>query len=162
MGTDCTTAPPAASPAAGPPRVAVRLRVGVRHAATSLCVRVACLNALAVPAQAPSAQATARSMAEVLAAADRLLREAGSHRGRIVSCDLFVHEPAHAADARHLLGSWMAGGATTRPQVEAPAVRAHSLPRLAPGGTPNTAEQALVDMVLVVAHRAGTGTTTLL
>lgn len=154
MATDCSTAPPAAGPAAaGAPRVAARLRVGVRHAATSLGLRIACLNTTAAaPADTPDLE---HGMAQVLAAADRLLREAGSHRHRILSCELFVREPAHTADARHMLCSWMAGG-LARPQVAPPAVHAHSLAR-PPHGAAGPALPPLVEMALVVAHRTDSG-----
>lgn len=158
MATDCSTAPPAASQAAAAPRVAARLRVGVRHAATSLCLRIACLNT-AVAAPPLPAQDLEHSMAQMLAAADRLLREAGSHKHRVTSCELFVREPAQAADARRMLCGWMAGGLATQ-QVAAPAVHAHSLARPQPGaaaaGTAGqaTAAAPLVEMALVVAHRA--------
>ncbi len=154
MPTDCSTTAPAARPAGAAPRVAARLRVGVRHAATSLCLRIACLNT-ATPGPAQDLE---HSMAQVLAAADRLLREAGSHKHRITSCELFVREPAQAADARRMLCGWMAGG-LARQQVALPAVHAHSLARPQPGAA-GTAAQAtpLVEMALVVAHAAGAGT----
>lgn len=155
MATDCSTAPPAAGPAAAAPRVAARLRVGVRHAATSLCLRIACLNSAVAATPSPSTDLE-HGMAQVLAAADRLLREAGSHRHRILSCELFVREPAHVADARRMLCGWMAGG-LARQQVAPPAVHAHSLARPPPPAR-DTAGQAaavpLVEMALVVAHRA--------
>lgn len=154
MATDCSTAPPAAGPgAAAAPRVAARLRVGVRHAANSLCLRIACLNTAATT---PATQDLEYGMAQVLAAADRLLREAGSHRHRILSCELFVREPAHVADARRMLCGWMAGG-LARQQVAPPAVHAHSLarPPLPASGTAGQAAAVpLVEMALVVAHRA--------
>lgn len=155
MATDCSTAPPATGPgAAAAPRVMARLRVGVRHAATSLCLRIACLNTAA--ATTPATQDLELGMAQVLAAADRLLREAGSHRHRILSCELFVREPAHVGDARRMLCGWMAGG-LARQQVAPPAVHAHSLARPPPPAS-DTAGQAaavpLVEMALVVAHRA--------
>jgi len=154
MATDCSTAPPAAGPgAAAAPRVAARLRVGVRHAANSLCLRIACLN---MTAMTPATQDLEYGMAQVMAAADRLLREAGSHKHRILSCELFVREPAHVADARRMLCGWMAGG-LARQQVAPPAVHAHSLARPPPPAR-DTAGQAaavpLVEMALVVAHRA--------
>ncbi|MDP4076961.1 hypothetical protein [Acidovorax sp. A1169] len=153
MATDCSTAPPAASPSAAAPRVAARLRVAVRHAPTSLCLRITCLNTAATPSPAQSLE---HSLAQVLAAADRLLREAGSHRHRTLSCELFVRDPAHTADARRMVCSWMAGG-LARQQVAPPAVHAHSLARPQPpaAGTAGQAAAApLVEMSLVVAHRA--------
>lgn len=155
MATDgSTTAPPAAAPArAAAPRVAVRLRVGVRHAANSLCLRIAGLGTAAIP---PPAQDLEHTLAQVLAAADRLLREAGSHRHRVLSCELFVREPMHMADARRMLSGWMAGG-LSRPQVVPPAVHAHAPARPLPGATGAVATP-LVEVALVVAHRAGAGT----
>jgi enamine deaminase RidA (YjgF/YER057c/UK114 family) len=152
MATDCSTAPPAAGPAAAAPRVAARLRVGVRHAATSLCLRIACLNTAATT---PATQDLEYGMAQVMAAADRLLREAGSHRHRILSCELFVREPNHTADARRMLCGWMAGG-LARQQVAPPAVHAHPLVRPLPG-TAGQVAAPLVEIALVVAHRAGAG-----
>lgn len=128
MAIDCSTAPPAASLTATAPRVVARLRVGVRHAPTSLCVRITCLNTAATPSPAQDLE---HSLAQVLAAADRLLREAGSHRHRTLSCELFVREPARIADARRMVCSWMAGG-LARQQVSPPAVHAHSLARPQP------------------------------
>ncbi|MGV3683633.1 MAG: hypothetical protein ACO1PM_28480 [Acidovorax sp.] len=155
MATDCSTATPAAGPAAAPPRVAARLRVGVRHAATSLCLRIACLNAAATGAPSPSADVE-QGMAQVLAAADRLLREAGSHKHRITSCELFVRDPAHTAEARRMLCGWMAGG-LVRQQVAPPAVHAHSLARPQPCAAGPAAATPQVEMALVVAHRADAG-----
>ncbi|MES2609562.1 MAG: hypothetical protein V4679_04935 [Pseudomonadota bacterium] len=159
MATDCSTAPPAAGTARAPTRVAARLRVGVRHAATSLCLRIACLNTAAAASPSPSTDME-HGMAQVLAAADRLLREAGSHRHRILSCELFVREPAQTADARRMLCGWMAGG-LVRQQVAPPAVHAHSLVRRPPPGAASAADHAaatpLVEMALVVAHRADSG-----
>lgn len=156
MATDCSSAPSAASPTAAVPRVAARLRVGVRHAATSLCLRIACLNTTA-PSPATDLE---HGMAQVLAAADRLLREAGSHKHRITSCELFVREPAQAADARRMLCGWMAGGPAHQ-HVAPPAVRAHSLARplavnmsSTNGAAGQLAAVPLVEMALVVAHRA--------
>lgn len=158
MATDCSTAPPAASLTAAAPRVAARLRVGVRHAAASLCLRIACLriaclNTAATPSPAQSLE---HSLAQVLAAADRLLREAGSHRHRTLSCELFVRDPAHTADARRMVCGWMAGG-LARQQVAPPAVHTHSLAQPQPPAA-DTAGQAaaapLVEIALVVAHRA--------
>lgn len=152
MATDCSTAPPTAGPAAAAaPRVVARLRVGVRHAASSLCLRVACLNTTAA---APLGnQSLEHGMAQLLAAADRLLREAGSHKHRILSCELFVREPTHTADARRMLCGWMAGG-LARQQVAPPAVHAHSLVRPLPGTAGQATATPLVEIALVVAHRA--------
>lgn len=157
MATDCSTAPPAASlAAAAAPRVSARLRVGVRHAATSLCLRIACLNT-AVAATPSPAMDLEHSMTQVLAAADRLLREAGSHRHRITSCELFVREPAQAGDARRMLCGWMMAGSPAPRQVAPPAVHAHSLARPQPHGVSTPGQAAappLVEMALVVTHRA--------
>ncbi|WP_428001839.1 hypothetical protein [Acidovorax sp.] len=153
MAIDCSTAPPAASLTATAPRVVARLRVGVRHAPTSLCVRITCLNTAATPSPAQDLE---HSLAQVLAAADRLLREAGSHRHRTLSCELFVRDPAHTADARRLVCGWMAGG-LARQQVAPPAVHAHSLARPQPpaaGAAGQAAAAPLVEIALVVAHRA--------
>lgn len=152
MAIDCSTAPPAASLTATAPRVVARLRVGVRHAPTSLCLRITCLNTAAHSTTAD----LEHGMAQVLAAADRLLREAGSHRHRTLSCELFVREPARIADARRMVCSWMAGG-LARQQVSPPAVHAHSLARPQPpaaGAAGQAAAAPLVEIALVLAHRA--------
>ncbi len=155
MATDCSNAPPAASPTTAAPRVVARLRVGVRHAPTSLCLRITCLNTAAHSTTAD----LEHGMAQVLAAADRLLREAGSHRHRTLSCELFVRDPAHTADARRMVCGWMAGG-LARQQVAPPAVHAHSLARPQPpaaGAAGQAAAAPLVEIALVVAHRADRG-----
>ncbi len=145
MPTDCSTAPQAANPPAALPRTAARLRVGVRHSARSLCLRIACL---------PAQDGVAHSMSQVLAAADRLLREAGSDKGRITSCELFVRDPAQTADARRMLRGWMAAG-LARLHAGLPTVRAHSQAPHLPGA--NGKAPPLLEMVLVVAHAVDTG-----
>lgn len=153
MPTDCSTAVPTARPAGAAPRVAVCLHVGLRHAATSLCLRIACLGTTSLPTQDLE-----HSMAEMLAAADRLLREAGSHKHRITSCELFVRDPSQAADARRMLCGWMAGG-LARQQVALPVVHTHSLARPQPGAASAVGQAVpLVEIALVVTHTAGAGT----
>jgi enamine deaminase RidA (YjgF/YER057c/UK114 family) len=154
MATDCGTALPATMP--GAPSTAAHLRVGVRHTATSLCLRIACLD----PATAAPDRDRDRDrdlehgMAQVLAAADRLLREAGSHRHRALSCELFVRDTTLAAAARRLLGGWLAG-APPRQHVAPPAMHVHSLARPPSASATPAAHAPLLEMALVVAHPVG-------
>ncbi|KQO19068.1 hypothetical protein ASF16_10655 [Acidovorax sp. Leaf78] len=90
-----------------PPSAArLPLCVGVRHRPGALSVRVAYI-AGAAPAGADT-QDTQRQFAQVLATTERLVHEAGASLDGIVSCEVFVREPAACPGVEALLHTWAA------------------------------------------------------
>lgn len=121
-----------------PPSAArVPLCVGVRHTPGALSVRVAYI-AGGAPAGADPQDAP-RQFAQVLAATERLVHEAGASLDRMVSCEVFVREPAACPAVEALLRTWAARRSGCARLVRQP-----------PGATPH----ADLGMALVVARPA--------
>ncbi|MBV7429177.1 MULTISPECIES: RidA family protein [unclassified Acidovorax] len=110
------------------------LCVGVWHARTTLSIRVACMASDSPPG---GRQDDHVQFMQVLAAAERLLREAGADPRSILSCDVFVRGPAARTAVLAVL----------RPR----AARWPTLPRITPHPSPCT-PQATVSLALVAAR----------
>lgn len=121
-----------------PPSAArMPLCVGVRHTPGALSVRVAYIAGSAPAGAGP--QEAQRQFAQVLAATERLVHEAGASLDRMVSCEVFVREPAACPAVEALLRTWAARRSGCARLVRQP-----------PGATPH----ADLGMALVVARPA--------
>lgn len=96
------------------------LRVAVRHAVATLSIRVAYIAQTVPPAARPD---TTGQLAQVLAATEGLLREAGADPHHIVSCEVFVREPSARARVQALMRTgatfWHARSCLVKPPWDA-------------------------------------------